>query len=133
METALLLWEACCIPSLLHGAGMWVEMSRETERQLNSLQQWYLRLVLQVGPGAPLPSLLWDFHCLEMGLRVDREKVMLALHCMRLGEDSLAGKCYKEQQVKGWPGLAKEASDICEKLGIESCAFCLQLFSFQEI
>ena len=74
METALLLWEACCIPSLLHGAGTWTEMSRETEQRLNSLQQWYLRLVLQVGPGAPLPSLYWDFSCLEMGLRVDREK-----------------------------------------------------------
>ena len=64
METALLLWEACCLPSLLHGAGTWTEMSRETERRLNSLQQWFLRLVLQVGPGAPLPSLYWDFSCL---------------------------------------------------------------------
>ena len=28
METALLLWESCCIPSLLHGAGTWVEISK---------------------------------------------------------------------------------------------------------
>jgi hypothetical protein len=96
-------------------------MSRETERRLNSLQEWFLRLVLQVGPGAPLPSLLWDFHCLDMGLQVDREKVMLALHCRRLGEDSLAGMIYKEQQVQGWPGLAAEAREICDKLDIESC------------
>ena len=34
METALLLWEACCLPSLLLGAGTWVDMSRETERRL---------------------------------------------------------------------------------------------------
>ena len=99
LETALILWEACCLPSLLHWAGTWVEMSRETERRLNSLQQWFLRLVLQVGQGAPLPSLYWDFTCLDMGLRVDREKLMLALHCRRLGEDSLAGKVYAEQQA----------------------------------
>ena len=121
LETALLLWETCCIPSLLHGAGTWTEMSRDTERRLNSLQQWFLRLVLQVGPGAPLPSLLWDFHCLDMGLQVDREKLMLALHCRRLGEDALAGQVYSEQQAQGWPGLAMEAREICEKLKIESC------------
>ena len=78
-----------------------MEMYRETERRLNSLQQWYLRLVLQVGPGAPLTSLYWDFTCLEMGLRVDREKLLLALHCRRLGEDSLAGKVYAEQKAQG--------------------------------
>ena len=121
METALLLWEACCLPSLLHGAGTWTEMSGETERRLNSLQEWFLRLVLQVGPGAPLPSLLWDVHCLDMGLRVDREKLMLALHCRRLGEGALAGQVYAEQQAQGWPGLAEEVGEICDKLEIESC------------
>ena len=121
METTLLLWDACCLPSLLHGAGTWVDMSRETKRRLNALQQWFLRLVLQVGQGAPLPSLLWDFTCLDMGLQVDREKVMLALHCRRLGEGVLAGQVYREQQVQGWPGLAREAGEICEKLDMESC------------
>ena len=31
METALVLWEACAVPSLLHGSGTWVEMSFTTE------------------------------------------------------------------------------------------------------
>ena len=61
------------------------------DNRLNSLQQWFLPLVLQVGPGATLTSLLWDFHCWDMGLQVDREKLMLALHCRRLGKDALAG------------------------------------------
>ena len=60
LETALLLWEACCLPSLLAGAGAWIDMSKATEKKLNSIQNWFLRLVLQVGPGAPLASLLWD-------------------------------------------------------------------------
>ena len=68
-----------------------------------------------------LPSLYWDFSCLEMGLRVDREKLMLALHCGRLGEGALASQVYAEQQAQGWPGLAQEAGKICEKLDIESC------------
>ena len=65
-----------------------------------------------MGPGAPLPSLYWDLPCLDMGLRVDREKLMLAMHCRRLGEDSLAGKIYAEQQAQGWPGLTEEAGQM---------------------
>jgi hypothetical protein len=60
METALKLWEVCCIPILLHGAGTWTEISTKTEKLLNKCQNWFLRLVLLVGPGTPLPSLLWD-------------------------------------------------------------------------
>jgi hypothetical protein len=32
METGLLLWEACCVPSLLNGAGTWVEMTKNKEK-----------------------------------------------------------------------------------------------------
>lgn len=66
METALMLWEQCCIPSLLHGAGTWVEISSATEKQLNKLQCWYIRLILQIGPGSPLGVLMWDFSLLDM-------------------------------------------------------------------
>ena len=34
LETALFLWESVCIPSLLHGAGTWTEISTETENKL---------------------------------------------------------------------------------------------------
>ena len=74
METGILLWEACCVPSLLNGAGTWMEMSRTTEKQLNKIQFWGLRLFLQVGPGNPHVSLLWDLAVLEMGLRVNIKK-----------------------------------------------------------
>ena len=70
METALTLWETCCIPSMMHGAGTWVEMNASTEKRLNSLQSWFVRLILQVGPSSPLLSLLWDTPALDMGLRV---------------------------------------------------------------
>ena len=57
METAILLWEVCCIPSLLHGAGTWTNMSVATTKKLSQLQSWFLRLCFQVGPGAPSISL----------------------------------------------------------------------------
>ena len=120
LETALLLWEACCLPSLLAGAGAWVEMSKPTEKKLNSIQNWFLRLVLQVGPGAPLASLLWDTAMLDMGLQVWREKLMLMLHVVCLDEETLANRVYIEQRKNKLPGLAQETEDICIKLGIES-------------
>ena len=42
------------------------------------------------------------------------------LHLQELGEGTLAGGIYKEQVARGWPGLAKEAADICKELGIEN-------------
>ena len=53
METGLLLWEACCVPSLFNGAGSLIEISKATEKKLNQIQYWGLRLFLQVGPVNP--------------------------------------------------------------------------------
>ena len=121
MEVALTMWEACILPSLLQGAGTWTQISPATERKLNSLQQWFIRLVLRVGPGAPLASLGWETGMLDMKLRVWREKVMLVMHLRQLGEGTLASQIYREQVARDWPGLAKETREICEILKIEDC------------
>ena len=55
LEVAIMLWERCCVPSDLYGAGTWVNMPAGTLNKLNKLQNWFLRMVLQVGQGAPLP------------------------------------------------------------------------------
>ena len=119
MNTALLLWEACIIPSLLQGASTWTEISAGTEKKLNSLQQWFIRLILQVGPGTPLSALGWETGLLDMKLRIYKEKLSMILHLKELDEHSLASQIYREQVEKGWPGLAKEAKQICEELDIE--------------
>ena len=120
MESALMLWDACCIPSLLHGSGTWTEITGQTVDKLNSLQRWFIRLVLQVGPGTPVASLLWDFGLLDMRLRVWMEKLMLVLHIRRLGEKTLARMIYEEQISENWPGLVQETEEICQELKIES-------------
>ena len=84
METALLLWESCCIPSLLNGAGTWTEVTSETEKKLNKTQSWFLRLIFQIGQGAPLASLLWDSGFLDMVFRIKIEKIMLVMHIRSL-------------------------------------------------
>jgi hypothetical protein len=121
MDTALLLWEVCCIPSLLHGAGTWTDISVATENRLNKIQNWYFRLVYQIGPGASLPSLLWDTITLDMKFRVYIEKIMLILSIRNLEEDTIANMVYREQRENNWPGLAAETAKICKELCIQDC------------
>ena len=121
METAIILWEALCIPSLLHGAGTWTQISAATEKKLEQLQQWFIRLVLQVGQGAPLASLGWETGLLSMKLRIWKEKLMMVMHIRQLGDETLAKKVYTEQLTKGYPGLAKETAKISKELHIEDC------------
>ena len=40
-------------------------------------------------------------------------------HLKDLEEKSLAAQIYREQVDNGWPGLAKEAKEICKELQIE--------------
>ena len=118
--TGFLLWESCCVSSLLHNSGSWVNLPEQAEKRLESLQLWYLCLLLRQGPGVASGSLLWETKTLSMKLRIWREKLSLALHIVRLKEDSLANRIWKEQKQYGWPGLAAEIKRITEVLlGIE--------------
>ena len=121
MDTALLLWETCCIPSLLHGAGTWTDITAASEKRLNTIQSWYFKLIYQTGPGTPCASLLWDTNTLDMVFRVWIEKILLVLAIRGLEEESIASQTYKEQKLNNWPGLALETKNICQELNIQDC------------
>ena len=121
MDSALVMWEACCVPSLLHGAGTWVEITPAAERRLEALQNWFVRLILRVGPGCPAASLRWETGLLSMVHRVWLEKLLLVRHIRSLDTDSLARSVYEEQKRMAWPGLAMETAEICRQLGIPDC------------
>ena len=118
IDSALLMWEACCVPSLLVGAGTWVGITPAAERRLEALQHWFLRLVLRVGPGCPPPSLRWETGMLSMRLRIGVEKVMLVRFLRSMEEGSLARLVYEEQKEQRWPGLVKETENICKEIGV---------------
>ena len=118
---ALLLWEACCVPSLLYGCGTWLEMAPSTVKKLNAIQNWFLGLFFQVGPGVPIAALCWETGVLDMELRVWMEMLILVLHIRGLGENTLARKIYEEEKSNNWPGLIVESRNICKKLNIEDC------------
>ena len=88
---------------------------------MNKIKNWYFRLVFQIGPGASLPSLLWDTITLDMIFRVDIKKIMLILSIRNLEEDTIANMVYREQRENNWPGLAAETAKICKELCIQDC------------
>ena len=118
-QTAIDLWELAIIPSLLNGCEVWVDISLETEKQLEDLQYKYLSLVLQVGPGTPRSALLAQTGLLSMKYRIWVEKVMMIMHLRGLKEPALANEIWQEQQENDWPGLSKEVRDICEEIDLE--------------
>ena len=121
IETAFTLWEACCIPTLLSGAGNWLNITRGAEQKLEALQNWFVRLVLRVGPGCPVPSLRWESGLLSMRMRVWVEKMMLVRHIRSLGINTIARRVYEEQKMQKWPGLIRETAAICKMLKLDDC------------
>ena len=118
--TGLILWESCCIPSLIFNSACWMGMMKKEEDILAECQDFFLRLLLGTGPGAPKVSLRADSGTLSMALRVKKEKVMMVKHVRELEDDSLARQMYEEQVKNSWPGLAKEAEEICKELYVEN-------------
>ena len=118
-RTGLVLWESCAIPSLLFNCSTWIGVGKEELRRLEGLQDLFLRMLWAAGQGAPKIALRADTATRGMKSRIDREKVMLIYHISHLGENDLAREMLDEQVSNGWPGLAREVSDICEALRIE--------------
>ena len=117
--TGLILWESCCIPSLIYNSACWVGMGKKEEAALSECQDFFLRLLLGTGPGAPKVALRADSATLSMPMRVKKQKVMMVKHIREPEQDSLAKLMYDEQVRNNWPGLAREAAEICAELYIE--------------
>ena len=69
-QTGLVLWESCAIPSLLYNCSTWIEIGNEEIKTLNALQDYFLRLLLGTGPGAPKVALRADTGTRSMESRI---------------------------------------------------------------
>ena len=55
---------------------------------------------------------------LGMKWRVWEEKVILLMRIRNHDQDTLCRQIYEEGKSKGWPGLANEVTDICNRINI---------------
>ena len=88
MESALTMWEACCIPTLLSGAGTWTEIQPAAERRLDALQNWFVRLILRVGPGCPDSNTMDKIHSVTVSPK-GKVHFVLGWVGLRLGQTIL--------------------------------------------
>ena len=111
-KSGLFLWESCSLRFLLYNTGSWADMSTEAVKKGEALQSWYLRLLLRQGLGVPAGSMMFESGTLSVTLHMWREKTSLALHIIRLSEDTLAKRIWPSNCTtgRGWLGRAKGGS-----------------------
>ena len=103
-------WEKAMIPSLLSRCCNWVGITQKTVDLIDEIQNQYVRVQMKTPQSCAKVMLRAETYFLGMKHRLWKEK---------LSEMSLAKQIYKEQKEKGWQGLAKEVSEICQEVGIE--------------
>ena len=113
---AWVLWQRAMIPSMLSGCFNWVGVSQKTIDQLDSIQNMYIRVQMRTGQGCSKVMLRADTSMLGMKQRLLTEKMLFIQRLRRMEDSSLAKEVYDEQKLNGWPGLAKEVSEICREI-----------------
>ena len=90
------LWEQAIVPSLLSGAGTWVDISPESEALCEDLQEEFWRVMMQVSKSSPKVMLTAETSSIRMKERIWQMKLLTARNIMR-NKESLAYQIYREQ------------------------------------
>ena len=115
---ALDIWEICIVASLLSNCGTWTEITEQTEKLCEDQQNMFIRSIMRMPGSTPIPALRALTGLMGMRWRIWREKLILILAIQEAEEDTLARRLLEEQVTMGWPGLSKEGSEICQKIGL---------------
>jgi hypothetical protein len=118
MEAAIDLYESCIVPSLIANCSTWMEMKKEAEEKLDSLQDLFGRVLLKMPQSTPRMAIRGALGLLGMRFRVYQEKVLLVKAIKEQEEDCLAKQVLEEQVRMGWPGLAGDVQEICQLTGL---------------
>ena len=78
------LWEMAILPSLLNNCQTWINISDESIKILEDLQNTMYRTLLSVPRTCPIPALCWDMGALQMRLRIKQKKLEFLWHLNNL-------------------------------------------------
>ena len=112
------LWEICIVPSLLSNSGTWSEIRDCHYRELDALQEYFIKRLLLLPKSTPKPALLYDSDMVKMKSRVQKNILNFVKHTAMLDSKDLAKEILEEQVANKWPGLITDAMEICEDLEI---------------
>ena len=118
LQVAFDMWELAAVSSLLTNCESWFGITPSSLEQLENLQFMFLRLVLKVPWSTAKPALTWETGTLPMKFRIMSRKLTFINNIKHQSDDSLAKQVLVEQINNEWPGLAKEAKEMCAYLNI---------------
>ena len=119
MEAAIDLYESCIVPSLIANCATWLDIKKETEDKLDSIQDLFGRVLLKMPQSTPRLAIRGALGLLGCRWRVYQEKVLLLKAIKEQEEGCLAKQILEEQIRMGWPGLAAEVQNICKLTGLQ--------------
>ena len=119
MIAAKTLLERALLPSLLHGSGNWIRMTRKTEDVCDELIYLFWRVMLKVPESTPKVALISETATMRTKWRVWQEKLFVIKRLQKQKVASMSRMVYEQQVQLGWPGLAEEGKQICNTLGLQ--------------
>ena len=114
------IWEMAVIPMLLNNSETWQDLSGKTLKELEKLQLTFLRCLLAIGSGCPIPFLYSKTGILLMEFRILEKKLMFLHHLAHLPETSLAREVFTVQTDYGLPGIAQDCREFLARFGLQN-------------
>ena len=102
----------------MNGSGTWLGAGKDMYELCNKIQEFYWKTLLEVPYSTPKVALQCETGCMEMSLRIKKEKCLLLNRIKCLSEDFLVKEVCNTAMENGWPGLHSEVKVICEELMI---------------
>ena len=115
---ALKLYESCIVPRLLANAGVWVDISKDTIKKLDAVQNLFVQVLLRLPSSTVLLAYRAETGLLGMKWRVWEEKLLLLASIKSQVDKVLAKEILVQQLEMDWPGLGKEVAAICKEVGL---------------
>ena len=128
--TGLDIWEIAVILMILNNAETWLDVSGKTITTLEKLQLKFLRCLLGVGTGCPIPILYSETGVLLMEFRILQRKLMFIHHVFNSGENSLAREVMTLQAQLDLPGIYQECKIFLARFGLDNLCH-LSKFQFK--
>ena len=118
LDAAFQIWELAVLPMLLFNAECWQDIASNEVKILENLQFTFLRCILGVGSGCPLPMLISETGMLLMECRILKKKLLFLHHVTTLPPDSLANEILAVQKSLGLPELYTECHSFLSTHGL---------------
>ena len=118
LVSGLDIWEVAIILMLLYNCETWQCISKKTLDELEDLQLKFLRTLLSIGAGCPIPLLFSETGMLSMEFRILERKLAFLHHLHNLPNSSLAKQVLQVQTSQGLPGIFSDCKEFLAKFKI---------------